>query len=196
MQFLKEIHDKKIIEINKKIYDLYFDIQKETLIINDKNNDTIRKTTRGYSVDINYVIDKPKYQIINQFTQIYPYSKAEDKRLRFMEIEPWNYIIEPPSWPIHKDKSLGVMQKKALVMPIINCNQQTKTRWYETEDEKVNELSHVYLLDKTCKIKCIFETVLYDFQPYEVLTDVWHDIQNSTNQMRVACGWYYESIQD
>ena len=146
----------------------------------------INKTPRGVTIDIKYTLLFEKLKPLYNLVEMYP-TKLKERKLRYME-------LKQPSWPLHMDRVLGQPIKEAIIFPLINCDENTVTRWYElTEGEITEEKTNAYFINekKSFKVKKLYETSFRNHEPVKIRVDVLHNVETKLkNKTRLMAGWY------
>ena len=158
--------------------DMFFYVQ------NDKDK-FIKQTPRGFSVDINYTLKFEKFKPIFNISKYWP-SSIKEKRLRFM--------INNNIWDPHKDKVLNRLVNRAIIFPIINCDNLTTTTWYNLKKGKLIEKSNAFFLDSSFnyELEILHEECLLQNTPVSIDVNTLHGVKNNSKKPRVVVGWYYD----
>lgn len=146
----------------------------------------INKTPRGVTIDIKYTLLFEKLKPLYNLVEMYP-TKLKERKLRYME-------LKHAKWPLHMDRVLGQPIKEAIIFPLINCDENTVTRWYElTEGEITEEKTNAYFINekKSFKVKTLYETSFRNHEPVKIRVDVLHNVETKLkNKTRLMAGWY------
>ena len=146
----------------------------------------IKRTTRGITIDIKYTLLFEKLKPLYNLVEMFPTSLKE-RRLRYME-------LKHSAWPIHTDRVLGNPIQHAIIFPLINCDENTTTRWYKLiEGEMRNDISNAYFINenKPYKVKTLYETSFKQYEPVKIKVDVLHNVETKLkDKTRVIVGWY------
>ena len=146
----------------------------------------IKRTPRGVTIDIKYTLLFEKLKPLYNLVEMYP-TKLKERKLRYME-------LKHAKWPLHMDRVLGQPIKQAIIFPLINCDENTVTKWYElTEGEITDEKSNAYFINenKPFKTKKLYETSFRNHEPVKIRVDVLHNVETKLkNKTRLITGWY------
>ena len=150
-----------------------------------KKHPYIKRTARGVSVDIKYTLLFEKLKPLYNLVEMYP-TKLKERRLRFHE-------LKQDRWRIHKDRILGKPHHQAIIFPLINCDENTVTKWYDLIEGEQIEESYAYAIDenKPYKVRKLYETSFKNYEPVKIKVDVFHNVETKLkNKTRVIAGWY------
>ncbi len=162
--------------------EMYFHIQKNL------DDNLIRQTSRGFSIDINYV---KKYKQFKSLFNIEKQFSHKHKRLRFHV----NSTISKESWKnIHIDKVDGEQAYASIIFPLINANNKTITSWYNLKKGKLKEASNAIGIDKSIpyEVESVYNTSFLDNVPVLCRVNQLHNVSNQTNKDRIVVAWFIE----
>ena len=167
----------------------------------DQSEDVpIIHTGRGLSVNIEYFTNT-KYSILQNLTKIYPLNKKK-RDLRF--------LINAGNLAIHRDYNEGSRMYKQIMFPLINCDNNVKTVWWDlisnnhkNYDNSIfkGKIIHAQMLKDKAILKSneeefifnkVDETWLQDNQPTYINVGTYHSVINISKKPRVVVGMYVE----
>jgi hypothetical protein len=146
-------------------------------------NPMIYHSPRGFGVQADYFKNHSTLSKIYNLVELFPLDG--NRIFRFV-------INTGGEWPVHRDKHNGTRMCKQLMFPLLNCNSNTKTRWYDLKKGDYTESSKVIILNRSndTDLELIYEDSLLDNVPKIMDVGSWHNVVNFDNQMRVVVGFY------
>ena len=111
---------------------------------------------------------------------------------------------DKPILPTHMDTCTDGVVPASINFPLINCDNNTKTKWYRVLSgdpnfviNKGGEINSFIAANKTpqashCKLECVEEVSFYNDEPHLFRTSKWHEVINNSNKERVICSLLFK----
>lgn len=146
-------------------------------------NQYVYHSPRGFGVELKYFQDHPKFSELLELEKIYP---LEGNRI-------FRFIVNSGGdWPIHRDKHDNKRMYEQLMFPLRNCDERTKTRWYNLKHGNFKENSKVIILNhnEDTELEILHEDSLMNNIPKIINVGEWHNVVNYSDVSRVVVGFY------
>lgn len=111
---------------------------------------------------------------------------------------------DKPTLPTHMDTCTEGVIPAVVNFPLINCNDNTTTKWYRVKSgvpnfvvNKGGEINSYIAANKTpqashCELECVEEVSFYNNEPHLFRTSRWHEVINSSGKERVICSLLFK----
>lgn len=111
---------------------------------------------------------------------------------------------DKPTLPTHMDTCTDGVIPAVVNFPLINCNEQTKTKWYRVIDgvpdfvtNKGGQINSNIAANKTpqasnCVLECVEEVSFTNNKPHLFRTSRWHEVVNYSGKERVICSLLFK----
>ena len=92
---------------------------------------------------------------------------------------------------IHKDSGANFNPSASINWPLINCDENSITKWYNiTSGEPI--VGPVYTDADHCEVEEVESTSLINNQPVLFRVDQFHSVDNYTEKKRVIAAWHFK----